>query len=141
MEGDVPPEMAVTQARIIHEEAIRLTRLLDDLLDLSVLENGTVQLDLRLVSLTELIDRALRAAGQVRPEARIWRDLPTEALFIRTDPDRLAQVFINLVSNSRKYCDARQPEIRIAVKQRGARDRRFHRQWLGHTQGQAAYHL
>ena len=123
MEGDVPPEMAVTQARIIHEEAIRLTRLLDDLLDLSVLENGTVQLDLRLVSLTELIDRALRAAGQVRPEQTfvIWRDLPTEALFIRTDPDRLAQVFINLVSNSRKYCDARQPEIRIAVKQRGAR--------------------
>lgn len=123
MEGDVPPEMASAQARIIHDEAIRLTRLLDDLLDLSVLENGTVQLDLRLVSLTELIDRALRAAGQVRPERvfAVWRDLPAEALFLRTDPDRLAQVFINLVSNARKYCDAARPELRIAVKQRGAR--------------------
>ena len=123
MEGDVPPEMAAGQARIIHDEAIRLTRLLDDLLDLSVLENGTVQLDLRLASLNELIDRALRAAGQTRPERSflIWRDLPSEALFLRTDPDRLCQVFINLISNSRKYCDADKPELRIQVKQRGAR--------------------
>ena len=123
MEGDVPPDMAAGQARIIHDEAIRLTRLLDDLLDLSVLENGTVQLDLRLASLNELIDRALRAAGQTRPERvfTIWRDLPSEALFLRTDPDRLSQVFINLISNSRKYCDAARPELRINVKQRGAR--------------------
>ncbi|MBL8561347.1 MAG: sodium:solute symporter [Gemmobacter sp.] len=123
MEGDVPPEVAGGQARIIHDEAIRLTRLLDDLLDLSVLENGTVQLDLRLASLNELIDRALRAAAQVRPDRvfMVWRDLPSEALFLRTDPDRLSQVFINLVSNSRKYCDAAKPELRINVKQRGAR--------------------
>lgn len=123
MEGDVPPEVAAGQARIIHDEAIRLTRLLDDLLDLSVLENGTVQLDLRLGSLNELIDRALRAAAQVRPDRvfMVWRDLPSEALFLRTDPDRLSQVFINLVSNSRKYCDAAKPELRINVKQRGAR--------------------
>ncbi|WP_151720449.1 ATP-binding protein [Gemmobacter serpentinus] len=123
MEGDVPPEMAAAQARIIHDEAIRLTRLLDDLLDLSVLENGTVQLDLRLASLNELIDKGLRAAGQIRPDRIfvVWRDLPSEALFLRTDPDRLAQVFINLISNSRKYCDALRPELRINVKQRGAR--------------------
>ena len=123
MEGDVPPDMASRQARIIHDEAIRLTRLLDDLLDLSVLENGTVPLDLRLASLNELIDRALRAAAQTRPDRvfMVWRDLPSEALFLRTDPDRLSQVFINLVSNSRKYCDAAKPELRINVKQRGAR--------------------
>jgi len=123
MEGDVPPEMAAQQARIIHDEAIRLTRLLDDLLNLSVLENGTVQLDLRLANLNELIDKALRAAGQTRPERVfvVHRDLPSEALFLRTDPDRLAQVFINLISNSRKYCDAARPELKINVKQRGAR--------------------
>ena len=123
MEGDVPPALAAAQARIINEEAIRLTRLLDDLLDLSVLENGTVQLDLRIVSLTEMVDRALRAARQTRPERSfdILRDLPAEALFLRTDPDRLTQVFINLIANARKYCDSRDPALRINVKQRGAR--------------------
>ncbi|MEH7829227.1 ATP-binding protein [Gemmobacter denitrificans] len=123
MEGDLPPDMVVSQARIINDEAIRLTRLLNDLLDLSVLENGSVQLDIKLANLSELIDLALRVAGQTRPERvfTVVRDRPTEALFLRTDPDRLAQVFINLISNSRKYCDAATPELRIVVRQRGAR--------------------
>jgi signal transduction histidine kinase len=43
-EGDLPPEAVMRYGRIIHDEAKRLTRLLDDLLDLSVLENGAVQL-------------------------------------------------------------------------------------------------
>jgi signal transduction histidine kinase len=123
MESDLPPEQVTRHARIIHEEAIRLTRLLDDLLDLSVLENGTVQLDLQLASLQEMIDRALTAAASVRPERSftIHRDPVAEQLFVLTDPDRLTQVFINLVSNARKYCQAEHPELRIAVRQRGGR--------------------
>ncbi|MBD3766282.1 MAG: sodium:solute symporter, partial [Rhodobacterales bacterium] len=123
MEGDLPPEMAANYARIIHDEAIRLTRLLDDLLDLSVLEHGQVQLNLRLVNLRELIDRALVSAGHVRPERQftIHRDLPAENLFVLTDADRLTQVLINLVSNARKYCAAEAPELRIVVRQRAGR--------------------
>jgi Na+/proline symporter/signal transduction histidine kinase len=123
MDGEMPAEMTVRHARIIHEEAIRLTRLLDDLLDLSVLENGTVQLNLELANLQGVIDRALGSASQTRPERVfiIHRDLPTEAIYLRTDPDRLTQVFINLISNSRKYCDATAPELRIAVRQKSGR--------------------
>ncbi|PLL13385.1 sodium:solute symporter [Tabrizicola sp. TH137] len=122
-EGDLPPEMVANYGRIIHEEAIRLTRLLDDLLDLSVLENGSVQLNIGLANLQQLIDRALAAAGHTRPERSflILRDLPAENLFVRTDADRLVQVFINLISNARKYCDAAAPELRIVVRQRAGR--------------------
>lgn len=122
-EGDIPPEMVVSYARIIHEEAIRLTRLLDDLLDLSVLENGSVQLNLELCNLHALIDRAFSAAAHTRPERDfvIQRDLLAEEVFIRTDGDRLAQVFINLISNARKYCDAAAPELRITVRQKAGR--------------------
>jgi signal transduction histidine kinase len=122
-EGDLPPEQVARYSRIIHEEARRLTRLLDDLLDLSVLENGTVQLNLGLANLQQLIDRALIAAEQVRPERRVavLRDLPSEAIFLRTDADRLTQVLINLVSNARKYCDAAAPELRIVVRARAGR--------------------
>ncbi len=119
-EGDLPPMMVANYGRIIHDEAKRLTRLLDDLLDLSVLENGTVQLNLGLANLSQMIDRALASASHTKPERDfvITRDLPMENLFIRTDADRLSQVFINLISNARKYCDATAPELKIAVRQR-----------------------
>lgn len=122
-EGDLPPEQVAQYGRIIHDEAKRLTRLLDDLLDLSVLENGTVQLNLGLANLSQMIDRALASASHTKPERSfvINRDLPMENIFIRTDADRLVQVFINLISNARKYCDATAPELRISVRQRGGR--------------------
>ena len=122
-EGDLPPEMVANYGRIIHDEAIRLTRLLDDLLDLSVLENGSVQLNVGVANVQQLIDRALAAAGHTRPERSflVIRDLPAENLFLRTDADRLVQVFINLISNARKYCDAPSPELRIKVRQRAGR--------------------
>ncbi len=123
MEGDAPPQTVAAQAGIINAEAIRLTRLLDDLLDLSVLENGSVQLDVGLASLRKMIDRALVAAGNVRPERSfvIDRDPLAEDVFLRTDADRLVQVFINLISNARKYCDAAAPRLKIAVRQKGGR--------------------
>jgi len=122
-EGDLNPAMVAKYGGIIHDEAKRLTRLLDDLLDLSVLENGTVQLNLTLTNLHEMIDKALIAARQTRPERsfRIDRDPVAENVFLRTDADRLTQVFINLIANARKYCDAEDPELRIAVRLRGGK--------------------
>jgi signal transduction histidine kinase len=122
-EGDLPGNMVADYGRIIHTEAKRLTRLLDDLLDLSVLENGTVQLNLELANLGIVIDRALAAASQTRPERHfdIQRDYTEEEIYLRTDSDRLVQVFINLISNARKYCLAENPVLRIAVRQKGGR--------------------
>ncbi|MDH2325652.1 sensor histidine kinase [Cereibacter sp. SYSU M97828] len=116
--GDVAPEDARRQAGIIHAEAIRLTRLLDDLLDLSVLESGQVKLHVSDVRLRAVLDRALAAAEHVRPrhDLTVFRDSGAEALVLRTDPDRLAQVFINLIANARKYCDAADPQLRIVVR-------------------------
>jgi signal transduction histidine kinase len=54
------------------------------------------------------------AAPGTRP-FRVLRNPETEAVRLTTDPDRLAQVLINLITNARKYCTAPQQEIRIAV--------------------------
>lgn len=107
-------------AAIIHDEALRLTRLLDDLLDLAVLENGQVSLNWEEAELAAVLDAAVNAAGQAGPgrRIRIRRERTEEALRVRTDPDRLTQVFINLIVNARKYCDAAEPELRIAVRAR-----------------------
>jgi Na+/proline symporter/nitrogen-specific signal transduction histidine kinase len=122
-EGDLPAQRVADYGQIIHTEARRLTRLLDDLLDISVLENGAVQLNLGMANLSDMIERALASASQTRPERRfeIRRDVAQEAIFLRTDGDRLVQVFINLISNARKYCDAAEPVLRIAVRQKGGR--------------------
>ena len=123
MDDEMPAELSARYAGIIHNEAIRLTRLLDDLLDLSVLENGTVQLAIRSASLRDMLDRALQAAGSTRPERdfTISRDILAEDFSVTSDADRLTQVFINIISNARKYCDAAEPALRIAVRRKGNR--------------------
>lgn len=124
MEEGLASEDRERFAGVIHAEAIRLTRLLDDLLDLSVLENGQVSLKAEEVTLQALIDRALATAGPGPDARRNWvieRDRIAEAITLTTDPDRLSQVFINLVTNARKYCESETPRLKIAVRKRGAR--------------------
>ena len=59
-DGGVTSEMQAKYSNIINEEAQRLTRLLDDLLDLSVLENGQVSLTLTEETLSETLSRSIR---------------------------------------------------------------------------------
>jgi len=102
-------------AGIIHEEANRLTRLLDDLLDLAVLESGEVMLHEQSGVLSDVLDRAVMAAGVSDASIDIIRRPEQEAVEIYTDLDRLSQVFINLIGNAAKYCLARDRELRIIV--------------------------
>ena len=48
----------------------------------------------------------------------IQRNAAREHARVVTDPDRLAQVFINLIANARKYCDAKAPRLTISVETR-----------------------
>ncbi|MGR3759022.1 ATP-binding protein [Roseobacteraceae bacterium NS-SX3] len=104
-------------AAIIHDEALRLTRLLNDLLDLSVLENGQVTLNMSAGTLSEVLDHAVSTAlaGSDRP-LKVRRDRAGEAIRLSSDLDRLAQVFINLIANAQKYCDADEPELTITAR-------------------------
>ena len=120
-EGGLGEQDMTRYAGIIHDEAIRLTRLLDDLLDLTVLENAQVRLNIGPARLDALIDRAVSATGVDGPAGglRVVRDRDAEAVELETDADRLTQVFINLIGNARKYCAADAPELRIEVRQTG----------------------
>lgn len=112
------PESLARFSGIIHDEALRLTRLLDDLLDLSVLENGQVSLNWTRSNLHDVIDRAIEATSQgLDGPALIYeRNEVSEHIAIETDKDRLAQVFINLIANARKYSGHEAPVLRIAVQ-------------------------
>ena len=104
-------------ATIIHNEAKRLTRLLNDLLDLSVLENGQVSLNIERGSLADVLENAIRTAeaadGSGLKIKLSGESLPNE---IFSDLDRLGQVFLNLITNAQKYCRADVPTLEIFVE-------------------------
>ncbi len=114
--GGISEEEISKYSGIISDEAKRLTRLLDDLLDLSVLENGQVTLNMSQGTLKQLLDRAEAATGFSKDRLIIKRRGPVETAHMFTDLDRLTQVFINLIANTAKYCDADQPELRIELR-------------------------
>ncbi|MEL6208135.1 MAG: ATP-binding protein, partial [Pseudomonadota bacterium] len=121
-EGGLDEEEQGRFAGVIHDEAIRLTRLLDELLDLSALENAAVRLDISTVDVSALLDRAEAASGVSGGGSglTVGRDRVAEAgLILRTDADRLVQVFVNLIGNARKYCDAEAPALTISARRAG----------------------
>jgi hypothetical protein len=101
---------------IINEESQRLTRLLDEILDLSFLESGRIKLNLVKTTFKEVIDQALSATSVIAEDSgvKIIRDERLEAMEITTDRDRLSQVFINLIINSIKYAGENRPMIEIS---------------------------
>lgn len=121
MEGGMSDELRARYSRIINDESIRLTRLLDDLLDLSVLENGQVVMNEQTASLQGVLDRAVSSSGLGAKGValQVRRNASREAVMLTTDTDRLSQVFINLISNAQKYCKADDPMLRIEACRNG----------------------
>lgn len=102
------PEDSRQFLAIIERHSERLSRLTEDLLTLSDLESGNVELTLQPLDPTQLIQRVLeifwdRAAKKdIRLDHRVAVDLPK----LLGDLDRLQQLFINLVDNAIKYTPA-----------------------------------
>lgn len=115
-ESGLEDEQRAKYAGIIHGEAIRLTRLLDDLLDLSVLESGQVKLHKTQGHLKTMIEGAISAAHVDGSGLVIKRSPEQENIWLTTDLDRFAQVMINLISNASKYCEAKKPRLTISVR-------------------------
>ncbi|WP_413206961.1 ATP-binding protein [Rhodospirillum sp. A1_3_36] len=113
--GDVPEEKQARFLRIIHDESRRLTRLLDELLEVSRLESGALNLALEAVDLAETIDGALEAMSSLTEKAgvRIRNAVDPGEVQIRANADRARQVLINLLSNAVKYNAARLPRVEL----------------------------
>ena len=92
-------------ATIIHEEAGRMRRLVDELLDLARLEAGQVILAREPVDVAELLRGCAARFGSAADQAGIAvaAQVPTWLPLVMGDPDRLGQVFGNLVDNAIKH--------------------------------------
>ncbi|MEZ5934038.1 MAG: sensor histidine kinase [Alphaproteobacteria bacterium] len=114
-EDDLEPKQSRRFMQIIHDESERMTRLLDEILDLSLLERGEAPLALATVDAEASLDRALDLSQGLASRLGVSlksRERAAEAM-VQADPDRLSQVFINLLSNAIKYNVSEAPEVQI----------------------------
>ncbi|MCA8929235.1 MAG: sodium:solute symporter, partial [Alphaproteobacteria bacterium] len=102
---DIPPAQAKRFLTIIQEESLRLTRLLDEILDLSHLEKGERALELEALNPEDAVGRALAACEGLARQLRVNVDhLPGAGdVQVRAHIDRLEQVLVNLIANAIKY--------------------------------------
>jgi hypothetical protein len=82
-----------------------LSRLVDDLLDVSRIASGKVDLRRRPLEISEVVEKAVEIVGPLLEERRheLAVDVPAEGLAIDGDPVRLSQSFANLLTNAAKY--------------------------------------
>ena len=100
---------------IINNETARLYNMVEELLDFSRLQNDRLKMDCRLLDLVaELTDAVLFCEARIQREGLLLSyNEPEEMIPVYADPDRLRQVFINILDNAIKYSA---PGGRITVK-------------------------
>lgn len=89
-------------ANYINEDALRITRLINDMLDLDLMESGHIELHVESIDLNTLIEeRAIRARLAITHPIHLSLDATVP--HIEGDADKLAQVVTNLLNNASKY--------------------------------------
>ncbi|MEO6326571.1 MAG: ATP-binding protein [Thermoanaerobaculia bacterium] len=93
------------EQHILERQVVQLMRLVDDLLDVSRIARGKVELRRERLELSAVIVQAVEAASPLfeQKNQKLTVEVPTLGLLVDADPDRLAQVFSNLLTNAAKY--------------------------------------
>ncbi|WP_166828753.1 hybrid sensor histidine kinase/response regulator [Thalassoroseus pseudoceratinae] len=124
-------EMFHEAREVIERQCGQMTRLLEELLDVSRISQGKIELRRTCVALRGLLDDAVKATAGMfsEREQTLKVDFPEEELSIEADTVRLHQVLVNLLSNASKYSESGQSvllhvenmgqSVRIAVRDEG----------------------
>ena len=104
---------------IITKESERLTRLINQVLDLSKIESGKAEWQATNVDMTAVISDTVAAMSQVFQERHIEVKVkaPDRVSPVAVDVDRIIQVMLNLLSNAAKFCESGKGRIEIALSE------------------------
>lgn len=127
-----PSEQETAWAKdVIDRQVQQMTRVVDDLLDVSRISRGKIKLQKEAVELADVVERAVEMAQPLIETRRhhLTVAVPKERVMLEADPLRLAQVLANLLNNAAKYTEeggriwltatSNQSEATIAVRDTG----------------------
>ncbi|HEY9608420.1 ATP-binding protein [Allocoleopsis sp.] len=97
------PELRDRFIQTVQDETARLSRLIQDLLDLGRLEAGVAALEKQPLRLQNLIDRAVRAVESRMRSKGVGIRLDMPEVQLEGDPERLLQAFLNVLDNAIKH--------------------------------------
>ena len=102
---------------IVVEEIERLTRLINQVLDLSKIESGRAEWDIAEVDLAEVVEESATATAQLLADqkAKLQVRVPKELPSVPADRDRVKQVLLNLLSNAAKFCDDERGRVAVEL--------------------------
>jgi signal transduction histidine kinase len=101
-------ETAVKERAVIERQVGHLVRLVDDLLDVSRITRGKVELKKHPLELAQVVSKAVEMSCPLLEERRhkLTIEVPSQGLCVEGDEHRLAQVVANLLSNAAKYTES-----------------------------------
>jgi two-component system sensor histidine kinase KdpD len=118
-DGKLSEEDRDQLVQTILEEGERLNRFVQNLLDMTRLGYGALQLNQEWTDLRELVGRAMRRLEKPLRFHRVEFDVPTALPAVRVDPVLIEQVLVNLLDNAAKYAPK---DTRITISAREAGD-------------------
>jgi signal transduction histidine kinase len=116
---------------VIHRQLVSLTRLVDDLLDVSRITRGKITLSRQPLDIATLINRAIETIEPLvlEREHQLTLRVPSEPMQVDGDPTRLTQALANVLGNAAKYterggridliCTRRGADVEIRVRDNG----------------------
>lgn len=107
LDGVIPKEKEEYYLKIAYEEIQRLTRLINELLDLSAVESGKFKLQMRALDINEVVRLCiLRNEARVKDKKlNVQVFFEEDELIAMADEDKIMQVITNLLDNAIKYAD------------------------------------
>lgn len=120
IDGVIPKEKEQYYLSVTYDEIQRLTRLVNDLLDLSAIESGQFKLRIEKVDINEIIRiNVIKFETKIKAKKlKVDVCLQDDKLFVAADKDRLVQVVTNLIDNAIKYVEE-SGNVKITTKVKG----------------------
>ncbi len=118
---DLDPEQRQRFLAILVSEAERLSRLVDQVLDLAKIESGHADWHTEILALQHLVEDTVTMTAPLVKERGIsvQLDLPPEPAWVWGDRDRLIQVLENLIANAAKFAPSGSGRIEIGLRRLG----------------------
>lgn len=117
LEGDI---QTLKPLRVMNRQVDRMTRLIDDLLDVSRIEGGKIRFEMQPFHLNQALGEVISEVRMTAPEFELRVDERAADLWVMGDRARIQQVMTNLLTNAVKYSGMRK-EVDVSIQREGDR--------------------